>query len=79
MTATVTDQYLLCTKSGSKWVAVAGVTLGQESCVARASHVFADAGYETWGNKVCFAQTMIKQANFGGKSLHFKTLEITHA
>jgi hypothetical protein len=75
MINTMADQYLLCTKSGKKWVAVAGVTLGPESCVARASHVFADAGYETWSNKVCFASTMVKQANFGGKSLHFKSLE----
>jgi hypothetical protein len=68
------DQYLLCVKSGKKWVAVAGLNLGPDSCVARASHVFADAGYETWGNKVCWGVSIEKQANYGGKSLNYKTL-----
>lgn len=68
------DQYLLCAKSGKKWVAVAGVTLGPESCPARASHVFADAGYDTWGNKVCWGEVMAKQTNYGGRSLKYTTL-----
>jgi hypothetical protein len=69
------DQFLLCVKSGKKWTSVAGVTIGPESCIARAAHVFADAGYAVLDNKVCWGEVMTKQSNYIGKSLNYKRLQ----
>ena len=69
------DQYIFCTKSGRKWIAIAGVTLGPDSCVARAQNVFDAAGYEARRGRVCWGEMMTNQANFGGKSLNYKTLQ----
>lgn len=67
----VTPQYVLCERIGSKIVAVAGITLGDQSCLRRAECAFEEAGFDTRALSTKWGSVVTSQKNFVGYKTDF--------
>lgn len=72
-----TPQYLLCVRgSKSKLYAVAGVTLGEQSCLRAAEINFEKAGFDTRKMSTKWGCTLTAQKNFAGYVPEYKSIVI---
>lgn len=70
--------YIIAKKINSKWYGVAGINLGNNSCLAGADHIFYKRlGINTWtpGHKTSWGNVFEKQKNYAGRLENFIILE----
>lgn len=72
-----TPQYLLCVRgSKHKLYAVAGVSLGSQSCLRSAEIAFEKAGFDTRKMDTKWGDVVANQKNFAGYAPGYKTISV---
>lgn len=73
----VTPQYLLCVRGAkSKLYAVAGVSIGAQSCIAAAEDIFRNAGFDTRKMDTKWGDIVSSQKNFAGYAPAYKSISV---